>query len=132
MRLGNGKHAVVGTVVASEVTPGGTILDFGCGACDKTALIAELGYTCYAFDEYLDDWHTPEHIGLIGDYARSHRIQILNQGALGERRYDAVLLLDVIEHFPHSPVPILLELRERLNPGGALINLCAKFGQCAR
>ena len=42
-------------------------------------------------------------------------------GRLSDAAYDAVLLMGVIEHLPHSPRPLLTAARRVLAPGGVLV-----------
>ena len=43
--------------VSKWIKPGGKILDFGCGPCDKTAMFSLSGYNVTAYDTFEDAWH---------------------------------------------------------------------------
>ena len=103
------------------------ILDFGAGACDKTALLARLGFTCRACDDLGDEWCLENnHRDIILAFAQKEGIpyDVLDGGSLPsyqEKSFDAVLILDVIEHLHNSPREILNRLVTCLKPGGLLV-----------
>ncbi|HZK78892.1 MAG TPA: hypothetical protein VFC35_08285, partial [Gemmatimonadaceae bacterium] len=41
-----GSYATIAGTVVKYLEPGSSILDFGCGPCDKTAILQELGFKC--------------------------------------------------------------------------------------
>jgi SAM-dependent methyltransferase len=103
--------------------PGSKILDFGCGPCDKTAVLQILGYNCSGVDELQDDWH------LLGDnkekiisYAKAQGIglSVSTGGKLPfeKESFDMVMMHDVLEHLHDSPRELLNELLELIKPGG--------------
>jgi SAM-dependent methyltransferase len=103
------------------VPSGGTVLDFGAGAADKTAVLDELGYRCIAVDDLKDEWHQRNgHRDLILRFAEGRGIDYrLELGELPP--LDAVLMDHVLEHIHHSPRALLLKLIEALRLGGHLI-----------
>jgi SAM-dependent methyltransferase len=115
-------YADVAEVVCRFVPVGGRILDFGAGPLDKTAVLQELGYHCFAVDDLSDPWH------LLAD----NRERILRFGAaegieysladesLPDGPFDMVMAHDILEHFHDSPRELLTGLLERTNPGGHL------------
>lgn len=94
------------------------VLDFGCGPCDKTAIIAKLGYRCRGIDDFGDGWHTPDAIAKIKRFARAFGI-ILQQGS---GRFETIMLHDVLEHWHDSPKQLLeMLVRYKLKSNGHLI-----------
>ena len=56
--LGGGwVHLTPVVAILRYLQPGSTILDFGCGPCDKTAVLQFLDFHCSACDDLQDDWH---------------------------------------------------------------------------
>ncbi len=121
----------VGLYVASallERLPAGSkILDFGAGALDKTALLARLGFQCHACDDLADEWMLEKnHRDLVLAFAQKEGIDYQHitggdfPGYPGDF-FDALLLLDVIEHWHHSPRDLLNRLLAFLKPGGLVV-----------
>ena len=45
------------------LTPGARILDFGAGPCDSTAVLARMGYSCTAVDDFKTSGTASDPIG---------------------------------------------------------------------
>jgi SAM-dependent methyltransferase len=120
-----GSYATVSATALKYLPPGASILDFGCGPCDKTAILQELGYHCAGCDDLEEDWHqNPGQREAILDFARISGIDFrLNNGAgipFAKESFDMVMLHDVLEHIHDSPREILNDLVQLLKPGGFL------------
>lgn len=105
--------------------PGGAILDFGCGPCDKTAVLQQLGFVCTGYDDLQDPWHTvgdarqrimdfADHYGVRFSLARG------NGMPFPAASFDMVMLHDVLEHLHESPRALVNELLRLVRPGGLL------------
>jgi SAM-dependent methyltransferase len=113
----------VARTVSRFVPPGSSILDFGAGAADKTAVLQQLGYVCSAYDDLADPWHTPDRRTTILSFAESAGIDYLTGTALpdfGPAQFDIVMLHDVLEHLHSSPRELLLALVRLIRGGGFL------------
>lgn len=101
-----------------------TILDFGCGPLDKTAILKKLGYKCYAIDDHNDDWHLKDNNkAKIYQYAKSLDISLYNsvQNLIKNNqniKFDLIMLNDIIEHLHNSPRFLLNELDPLLKKDG--------------
>lgn len=113
-----GAYSVVATTVVKHLRSPARILDAGCGPCDKTAILQELGYQCAGYDDLQDDWHNvPGNREKILAFAKECGIDFrLAQGGelpFQKGTFDMIMLHDVLEHFHDSPrdfVNSLLEL----------------------
>jgi SAM-dependent methyltransferase len=102
---------------------GSRILDFGCGPCDKTAVLQILGYHCSGYDELLDDWHKLDNNRekiLSFAAAQGINLQIAERETLPfeKKSFDMVMMHDVLEHLHDSPRDLLNDLLELVKPGG--------------
>jgi SAM-dependent methyltransferase len=118
-------HVSVAHTVMRYLRPGDKILDFGAGPCDKTAVLAALGFSCTAADDLSDAWHLLDsNRDTILDFAASFGIEylLLAEGQLPDKHqaYDMVMLHDVIEHLHNSPRELMMRLLETLKPNGYL------------
>jgi SAM-dependent methyltransferase len=123
---GVGAHRTVAEVVTRNLPAGAKILDFGAGACDKTAMLSYLGYMMFACDDFGDDWHAiPGKREGIFDFAKRSGIEL---SVVDEKtpwpwqrgEFDMVMLQDVLEHLHDSPRGLLTALIELIRPGGFL------------
>ncbi len=106
---------------------GERVLDIGCGPMDKTALLQQLGLSCYAVDDLSDGWHTRDdnrrrmiefsktcginfHLQKEGDYAVPFE----------EASFDLVTMFMIIEHLHESPREILNTAGRFAKPGGLI------------
>lgn len=118
-------HIAIGTTVARYLEPGARILDFGAGPCDKTAVVAALGYVCTAADDLKDEWHLIDgNRQAILDFAASSGItyvQLDGSSFPFERdAFDMVMLHDVLEHLHDSPRSLLIALLRAVRAEGYL------------
>jgi len=116
----------IAAAVTGHLPPGGRILDFGSGPCDKTAVLSLLGYCCAASDDLGDDWHAaPGHQEKIQAFAAGAGVDFRRAGPGGlpfqRERFDMVMLNDVLEHLHDSPRELLNDLLGLLGPGGLLL-----------
>jgi SAM-dependent methyltransferase len=122
----------IAAAVAEHLPPGGRILDVGAGPCDKTAVLARLGYRCAATDDLRDDWHlVPGHREKIQAFAAGAGVDFRPAAAgagapsLGEQfagqQFDMLTLNDVLEHLHDSPRDLLVDLLGLVRPGGLLL-----------
>jgi 2-polyprenyl-3-methyl-5-hydroxy-6-metoxy-1,4-benzoquinol methylase len=101
-------------VTARGPGPGGEVLDVGCGAGFLAGRIASLGYRVVGVDVYdsaearkrCDEFH-------VCDVEQSF-------GVDKERRFDLIVLADVLEHV-RNPEELLLRARQHLAPGGRIL-----------
>ena len=50
-------YFTVGETVNKYLGKGDSLLDFGCGPCDKTSIVSQLGIDCAGCDDLNDDWY---------------------------------------------------------------------------
>lgn len=117
-------HAIAETVLR-YLQPGSTILDFGCGPCDVTAVLRFLGFRCSACDDLKDEWHgrsgNREKIRLFADKCGiDFRQTNGGEWEFEKNTYDMVMLTDVLEHLHNSPRDLLNDLLEFVKPAGFL------------
>jgi SAM-dependent methyltransferase len=124
---GRSTHAylTVATTIVRYVPRGSSILDFGCGPGDKTAVASLLGYRCTGYDELMDEWHQRNgNRDRILEFARSQGITyvIARPGPLpfAPQSFDMVMSHDVLEHLHDSPRDLFNQLIESLRDGGYL------------
>ncbi|MFZ0418039.1 MAG: class I SAM-dependent methyltransferase [Candidatus Sulfotelmatobacter sp.] len=117
-------QAIMRHLPASTTT---RILDFGCGAGEKAALLSALGYQCSAYDDLADDWHKmPGNREAIENFAAAMGIDFKLAGGgsqfpWGPRTFDLVMLNDVIEHLHNSPRTLVNSLLQLLKENGLLL-----------
>jgi SAM-dependent methyltransferase len=121
---GPGAYSNIGLTVLRHLKPGSTILDFGSGPCDKTAVLQFLGYRCTAYDDLQDDWHRlSDNREKIISFATSCGIDFRLAGGglpFDKNSFDMIMLHDVLEHLHESPRDLLNDLLEFAKPGGLL------------
>lgn len=120
-----GAYSNTAETVMRHLPPGSKILDFGCGACDKTGVLQHLGFQCSACDDLQDDWHKiPGNREQIISFAKKCGIdfKLPEAGKLpfDKSSVDMVMLLDVIEHLHDSPRDLLNDVLELVRPDGLL------------
>jgi len=120
-----GSYYNIASVVLRYLPSGSSILDFGCGPCNRTAVLQFLGFQCSACDDLQDAWcDLPGNREKIIAFANQCGIDFcLLQGNLlpfREHSFDMVMLTDVIEHLHDSPRSLLNDLLELVKPEGLL------------
>ena len=77
----SGGHLNIARTVLRYCPPGSRILDFGCGPCDKTAILQLLGYKCTGCDDLQDYWHRlPGYREAILSFASECGIEFVQAG----------------------------------------------------
>jgi ubiquinone/menaquinone biosynthesis C-methylase UbiE len=94
------------------------ILDVGAGHGMLVSLLAELGHECHALD-------VRDQASLYPDvYRKGIAFHICNVEVdpipYPDSTFDAVVCCQVLEHFTHSHLPAVREMRRVLRPGGIL------------
>ena len=120
-----GAYSNIADTVLRHLQPGSAILDFGCGPCEKTAILQFLGFHCSAYDDLQDDWHKlPGNREKILSFANKCGIDFKQAtGGLmpfSKNSFDMIMLHDVLEHLHDSPCNLLNDLLELAKPNGLL------------
>jgi len=97
---------------------GQRVLDIGCGEGFFAKQVAEAGNSVVGVDAL----RTPEHIQVFEDYIQTDLEGGLGRVSerMGERRFDRILLQDVLEHV-RDPARLLVETRDLLSANGLLL-----------
>jgi SAM-dependent methyltransferase len=110
----------------ARLRPGGKLLDLGCAAGFLLEAAEAAGFQGFGLDL------NPEAVGIakrrFGDRVR---LGELDQSVFPGIRFDAVTLIDVLEHVP-DPAALLGRVRDRLAPGGALAALLPNAASLVR
>jgi SAM-dependent methyltransferase len=93
---------------ARELPPGARVLDAGAGDAPYRELFEHVEYVT-------SDWANSPHEGA----ARVDVVAAADELPLADESFDAVLLLQVLEHVP-APARVLAELHRVLRPGGTI------------
>ena len=101
-----------------------TVLDFGAGPCDKTAMFSLAGMKVTAFDTLQDAWHKlDDNRQKILQFAEQMDIDYVlptesNPLPFMAGQYDVLMSHDVVEHLHSSPRVLLNTLLQCLNQKG--------------
>ncbi len=121
-----GAYSNIANTALRYLKPGSSILDFGCGPCEKTAVLQYLGFNCSAYDDLQDEWHkTPGNREKIISFAHNCGIDFKQANSsvtlpFNKNSFDMVMLHDVLEHLHDSPRDLLNDLLEIVKPDGLL------------
>ena len=117
----------IALVVKEMVADQGKILDLGCGAMDKIMVYQKIGYKCYGADDFQDAWHRDKsNLSPISDLANKVGIEVHAQDSplqipWEKGSFDAVTIINVIEHLHESPRYLLNLAGDCLKPDGLLL-----------
>lgn len=125
MRYKLHKYMSITQLIKREVSFGSRILDVGCGPCDLTAILSRLGYDLTCVDDLRDPWRlvgtNRERIRKFAEkFGIKLTIERLESVQLRMNEFDAILLIDVIEHTT-APRYLLNRVLSALKPNGLLI-----------
>lgn len=120
------KYIAIISQIMKEYPPGSKFLSIGSGPCDLEAILSKLDYDITAIDDLNDHWHLiGKNRERIKNFAEKMNIELIAQSAgsplIKENYFDAVLLIDIIEHLHRSPRELLNYSISSLKPGGLLI-----------
>lgn len=119
-------YFVMPKAVMRYIKKGSELLDFGAGPCDKTAILAIMGYKVVAFDDLQDDWHQyKDNKDKILKFASKAGIDYVvkcdkNAFNFNRKRFDGIILNNVIEHLNCSPRHLVNNLLPYLKSNGVL------------
>ena len=117
----------IALVIKRLVSSPGRILDLGCGAMDKVMVYQKIGYQCCAADDFQDAWHRDQNnLSPVTELAKSFGIEVYAQESplqipWDKESFDAVTIINVIEHLHESPRDMLNLAGDYLKPGGLLL-----------
>jgi SAM-dependent methyltransferase len=119
-------YRVLAETVLAHAPEGSRVLDFGAGACDKTAVLQALGFQCTACDDLEDPWHRipgnrEKILEFAGEAGIAFRVVRNSSLPFEARSFEVVLALNVLEHLHDSPRELLLDLIELVSAGGYLV-----------
>lgn len=92
-----------------------SLYDFGCGWCETLIYFKERGYECYGIDT------APEAINHGKEFGLNVEISDLVDINPFQRRFDVVLMQNVLEHLASPEITLKKIYDEVLNEGGLLI-----------
>ena len=120
------KYIAIISQIMKECPSGSKILSIGSGPCDLEAILSKWDYDITAIDDLSDHWHLiGKNRERIMDFTKRMNIGLITQSAgsplIKENYFDAVLLIDIIEHLHRSPRELLNYSISSLKPGGLLI-----------
>ena len=120
-----GAYATIANTALKYLKPGARILDFGCGPCDKTAILQELGFQCSGCDDLQEDWHKrpgqrEQILRFAGECGIEFRMHEGHGIPFASGTFDMVMMHDILEHIHDSPRDLLNDLMERTTDEGIL------------
>ncbi len=121
----SGAHLNIAKTILRFLEPGGKILDFGSGPCDKTAVMQTLSFVCSAYDDLQDDWHKTagnkdKILAFARDFGIDFRVGRDDHPPFENNSFDMLMMHDVLEHLHDSPRDLLNDLLEFVRPDGYL------------
>jgi len=106
-------------LILQTLAQGSTILDVGCASGDIATELSFLGFQVHGIDFEPSRLNNAKN--LAAKYSQAIQFEHKSMDGLsGERKYDGILLGEVLEHFP-NPTRILIKLKEFLTPQGQII-----------
>jgi 2-polyprenyl-3-methyl-5-hydroxy-6-metoxy-1,4-benzoquinol methylase len=107
-----------------DAEAGRRICDLGCFIPYLPLLLSRLGYKLAMVDRY--EFFTDEFRSAIERVAGDSGVRVVDADMLADDlsslgRFDAVLLMAVVEHLHGSPLRLMSGIREIIEPGGALL-----------
>jgi SAM-dependent methyltransferase len=114
-------------LLAAHAAPGATVLEVGCGGSVWLPALARRGAACWGVD------YSRAGLQLLERTLRRQAVaatlvegDVLDPALLGDRRFDLVYSVGLVEHFS-PPDALLRRLAGLLAPGGALVTLVPNF-----
>jgi len=107
------------SALRDRLQPSAKVLDMGSYFGNFSLALAKSGYLVEAADSYLTYQPAFDSVTRLMS-ASGIRIRDLDE-PISDNCYDAVLMMGVIEHIPHTPRLVLEQVNRALRPGGFLI-----------
>jgi 2-polyprenyl-3-methyl-5-hydroxy-6-metoxy-1,4-benzoquinol methylase len=125
LRPHDSHYRFIAETVVRHLAPGSRILDFGSGGCDKTVILATLGFRCSAYDDLGDPWHQEDdNRAKIAAFAAENGVALTIADSetwpYDPRTFDMVMCHNVLEHLHESPRNLLHELLATVRDDGYL------------
>jgi len=116
------QYHTVGSIINKYLKEGDSLLDFGCGPCDKTSIVSQHGIKTTACDDLKDDWYKQkDNTQKILDFAAAMNIDFKFELSTAlQQEYNMVMMNDVLEHIHHSPKDLLNDLISAIKTEGYL------------
>jgi ubiquinone/menaquinone biosynthesis C-methylase UbiE len=106
------------TIIAEKFEGHHRVLDVGAGNGLLLSLLKALGHECYATDYTSYEEMYPVQWARMDDF-RISNVEV-ERLPYEDNYFDAVSCCQVLEHFTHSHLPAMLEMKRILKPGGVL------------
>jgi SAM-dependent methyltransferase len=121
-----GAYETIAVAAKKYLKPNSSILDFGCGPCDKGAVLQLLGYKCFGYDDLQDAWHKipgnkEKILKFVSDQGIVFKLAENGPIPFGSESFDMVMANDVLEHLHDSPRELLNDLLGLAKPNGLLL-----------
>ena len=97
-----------------------SLIDVGCGGGLVTEPFARLGFTVTGLDAAPENIETAKQHAALGDLSIDYHVGSPEQDAEGQKHWDVVVALEVVEHVADVDV-FVAGLVDRLKPGGLLL-----------
>lgn len=116
MNPAEGAYLNIARTVLRWLKAPASILDFGAGPCDKTAILSVLGFECSACDDLKDHWHMiTGNREKIQSFAHNFNIRycVIDDETnlpFEKGEFDMLMMHDILEHLHDSPRDLVNDL----------------------
>jgi 2-polyprenyl-3-methyl-5-hydroxy-6-metoxy-1,4-benzoquinol methylase len=120
------KYRLIATKIHESCPDGAKVLSIGAGPCDLEAILSGMGYRVTGIDDLSDHWHCiGKNRERITAFAEKMNIRLVTDtediARLEPGSFDAVILVDILEHLHGSPRGFLNNAISLIRPGGLVL-----------